>query len=275
MPSVGSPLRPQGAAHPGWDVLWYPAGLGQTGSARPAQPQGLCTAEMGAACQHAVLGGPRCATPRRHALHSSASCHHTAPQGTGTHKGAGWMARNPLGHPGRGMLNCRGGDPTSQGCACSPPGWSVWPLPRSTAPTTPAPALSGTRAAAPSPAGRRQRGPSSGALPRVAGQDPERSGTAAPQGSIFFSSLLPLESVNVSICSSPPAYTQLCSIVLAFGPLLGCSPPSPTHSQALPFPSAPGWDSRSPQFLRQPKLQLVAVKHHPPHPNLLPSPQQL
>lgn len=123
----GKPLVSPGSCTPrvGCGVPWYPAGLGQTGSAQPAQPQGLCTAEMCAACQHAVPGGPHCATPTgtcppqlcQLPPHSPTRDRHT--------QRSRMDGQEPFGAPWREMLSCSGGDHTPQGSACSPPGWSA------------------------------------------------------------------------------------------------------------------------------------------------------
>lgn len=238
----------------------YPGGLGHLESARPAQPKGLSATGTGAACQHAALGGPHRATPTGACPPWLCQLPPRSPTGHG-HTRRCWVdGQEPFGIRRERDAEPQGGQSCTAG-PCPQPTRVVQPAPpgvRSTRESGPSPerdkgsdTITG-RQAPPRPL-RRRASSSSGARPGA------RRHHRSLGFNIFFS-LLPLESVNISICSSPPAHTQLCSIVLAFGPLPGWPPPSPTRSQALPFPSAPGRDSPSPQFLRQPKLQLVAVK---------------
>lgn len=239
---MGSPLRPQ-ELHTRLRcvVPWYPAGRGPLWL-------GLRVTGKGAACLHA--GVPTVPPAWGRALHGSASCHCAAPQGMGTHDRAGWVAGNPLGHPGRRMWSCKAGNPAPHCSACNPPGWSSWPLLECTAPSAPAPAPSGTRTAAPSTA-----------PPAMQGKTWSVAAPSFPGAQYFFFPLVLAFGVSkfFDLLFSSGAHPSSAPLYWHSVPFQA-APPSPTHSQALPFPSAPGRDRPSPQFLRQPKLQLVAVK---------------
>lgn len=250
---MGSPLRPQ-ELHTRLRcvVPWYPAGRGPLWL-------GLRVTGKGAACLHA--GVPTVPPARGRALHGSASCHCAAPQGMGTHDRAGWVAGNPLGDPGRRMWSCKAGNPAPHCSACNPPGWSSWPLLECTAPSAPAPAPSGTRTAAPSTA-----------PPATQGKTRSVAAPPFPGAQYFFFPLfLPSESVNFSICSSPPAHTQAllhCTGIRSPSRLPPLLPPIP---RLCPSHQRQAGTDRAPNSSASRNSSWLQLNNCPPsHPNLPP-----